>query len=142
MDRNPVKNFFLSKLFLIISILCVAIIGVADASFNGVADFERLRKVAEKGDAQAQFNIGLRYYSGKGVTKDIVEAARWFRKAAEQGNAFAQHSLGNCYSRGSGVAKDLDEADKWYRKAAEQGYIPQMQLQLLRKQLQRLRKEK
>jgi S1-C subfamily serine protease len=55
------------------------------------------------------------------VTKDEVEAVKWWRKAAEQNHAEAQGVMGVCYDTGRGVAKDEVEAVKWYRKAAEQG---------------------
>ena len=80
------------------------------------------RKAAEQGHAKAQFNLGLCYDEGNGVTKDPVEAVKWYRKAAEQGDAKAQYNLGFCYYNGSGVAKDPYEAVKWYHKAAEQGH--------------------
>ena len=54
------------------------------------------------------------------MTKDLVEAVKWYRKSAEQNFARAQNSLGYSYEEGQGVAKDLVEAAKWYRKAAEQ----------------------
>ena len=75
---------------------------------------------AEKGDAKAQFTLGNCYYLGQGVTKDYVEAVKWYRKAAEQNNADAQANLGLCYYNGDGVAKDQVEAVKWYHQAAEQ----------------------
>ena len=34
----------------------------------------------------AQFTLGIRYYSGDGISKDKSEAIKWFRKAAEQGD--------------------------------------------------------
>jgi myo-inositol-1-phosphate synthase len=57
-----------------------------------------------------------------GVTKDEVEAVKWYGKAAEQGYAEAQYNLGCCYANGTGVTKDEVEAVKWFRKAAGQGY--------------------
>ncbi len=80
-----------------------------------------LKEHAQQGDARAQFNLGWCYSKGKGVTKDAVEAVKWYLKAAEQGDADAQFNLGNRYYDGEGVAKDAVEAIKWYRKAAEQG---------------------
>jgi TPR repeat protein len=68
------------------------------------------------------FYAGIAYYKGRGVSKNLEEAVKWFRKAAEQGGAEAQCSLGVCYTTGEGVAKDTTEAVKWYRKAAEQEY--------------------
>ena len=84
--------------------------------------FEKLRKAAAQGDAEAQSSLGRMYAKGDGVSKDAVEAVQWFRKAAEQGYARAQYNLGVMYERGDGVSKHSVEALKWYRKAAAQGY--------------------
>ena len=82
---------------------------------------ELLRSRAEQGNAQAQFNLGLRYAMGQGVPQDAQEAVKWYRKAAEQGDAQGQISLGVMYRSGVGVPQDYQEALKWYRKAADQG---------------------
>ncbi len=78
-------------------------------------------KAAEQGLAEAQYNLGVRYYLGQGVPQDFTEAAKWYQKPAEQGLAYAQYKLGVMYSNGRGVPKDDAEAVKWYEKAAEQG---------------------
>ena len=82
---------------------------------------EQVKKVAEQGDAAAQYNLGLRYIDGRGVAKDAAEAAKWFRKAADQGNADGQFELGYLYESGRGITKGEAEAAKWYQKAAVQG---------------------
>ena len=79
-------------------------------------------KLAEQGDANAQFNLGVMYANGKGVPKDASQAVTWFRKAAEQGDAKAQFNLGVRYANGEGVPKDASQAVTWFRKAAEQGF--------------------
>ena len=79
------------------------------------------RAKAEKGDASAQFNLGNSYYNGEGVTKDYVEAVKWYRKAAEQNNASAQFNLGNSYYNGEGVPKDYVEGYMWFLLAGAQG---------------------
>ena len=81
------------------------------------------RKAAERGDAEAQFNLGVMYATGAGVPEDDAEAVKWFRKAAEQGDAIAQCNLGNMYAEGKGVPANDAEAVKWFRKAAEQGFV-------------------
>jgi TPR repeat protein len=88
---------------------------------NSVASgtVEQIRAEAEKGDAKAQARLGMCYFDGQGVTKDIDEAVKWLSKAAKQGNAAAQFILGNCYENGIGVSKDEDEAAKWNRMASE-----------------------
>ena len=67
--------------------------------------------------------LGYMYAIGKGTSKDMSEAVKWYRKAAEQGYAKAQCNLGNCYYCGNGVLKDVVKAVEWYRKAAEQGIV-------------------
>ena len=79
------------------------------------------RLFAEQGDANAQFNLGLMYATGKGVAQDSAEAVKWFRKAAEQGVARAQYNLGHMYETGDGVAQDSGAAVQWFLQAAEQG---------------------
>ena len=78
------------------------------------------RPLAEQGDAEAQFNLGLMYYKGRGVPQDYAEAVKWYRKAAEQGVAEAQYNLGFMYNNGQGIPQDYAEAARWYLKAAEQ----------------------
>ena len=68
------------------------------------------RPLAEQGDAEAQFNLGLMYANGEGVPEDDVQAAFWFRKAAEQGDAAAQNNLGVRYDNGEGVPEDYVQA--------------------------------
>ena len=77
--------------------------------------------LAEAGDADAQFNLGIMYSNGKGVPQDYAEAVKWWRLAADQGYAEAQHNLGWMYSNGQGVPQDYAEAVKWYQLAADQG---------------------
>ena len=51
---------------------------------------ESLKKKAQAGDAEAQFNLGVAYDDGYSVPENDVEAVKWYRKAAEQGHAIAQ----------------------------------------------------
>ena len=82
-----------------------------------------LKMAAEKGDAVAQFNLGVCYDEGQSVSQDDTEAVKWYRKAADQGYAAAQYNLALCYDKGDGVTKDDAEAVKWYRKAAALGDV-------------------
>lgn len=84
--------------------------------------FEALKVKAEKGDIEAQCQLGKCYEDGVGVAKNGKEAAVWYRKAAERGYDFAQFNLAYCYERGLGVPKDFVQAVLWYRNAAEQGH--------------------
>jgi hypothetical protein len=57
------------------------------------AALEILKPLAEDGEQQAQFILGLMYENGQGVAKSNVEAARWFFTAATQGNIEAAQKL-------------------------------------------------
>jgi TPR repeat protein len=50
------------------------------------------RKLADQGNAEAQYNLGLMYEQGRGVQQDDVKAVKWFQKAAYQGDAIAQYN--------------------------------------------------
>ncbi len=78
---------------------------------------------ANKGDAEAQNNLGLLYDKGEGVAQDYNQAVSWYRKAAEKGFAAAQNNLGLSYAKGQGVPQDNKRAVSWFRKAADQGYL-------------------
>jgi TPR repeat protein len=92
------------------------------AQTRDAASFDRhLRALAEKGNADSQYKLGIAYDEGLGVSKDHSEAFKWFRLAAEQGHAHSQFRLGDMYMSGDGVAKNEPEAVNWFRKAAEQG---------------------
>ena len=78
--------------------------------------------LAERGDAEAQYNLGAMYFHGQGVPQDYAEMVKWYRLAAEQGHAEALLMLAAMYSTGQGVAQDYAESARWYRLAAEQGY--------------------
>jgi len=82
-----------------------------------------LRAKAGQGDGEAQYELGRAYADGKGVTKDLVEAVKWYRKGAAQGNTHALNYLGEAYAQGKGVDENPIEAVKCWRQAAEQGGI-------------------
>ena len=83
---------------------------------------EEYRQAAERGEAWAQYNLGLMYDNGDGVPEDDTEAVKWYRKAAEQGLANAQYNLGVMYANGNGVPEDNVVAYMWLNLAAAQGH--------------------
>ncbi len=82
---------------------------------------QSLRPAAEHGDAAAQFLLGILYYNGQGVERDLAASTRWYLAAARQGHAAAQFNLGNAYRFGRGVAQDLGQALRWWEAAARLG---------------------
>ena len=81
---------------------------------------QHLLEHAEQGDAQAQYEVGRRFWNGDGVDQDHKQAADWFDRAARQGLAAAQCALGLCYERGDGVEQDMWQVAAWYQWAAQQ----------------------
>ncbi|MBZ5653948.1 MAG: GAF domain-containing protein [Acidobacteriia bacterium] len=82
---------------------------------------EAVRKLADAGDADAQYRIGVRYHLGAGVPQDDTQAVQWYLHAAEQGQVDAQASLGAYYWAGRGVPQDLSRAYFWSALAVAQG---------------------
>jgi hypothetical protein len=79
---------------------------------------ERLLESAQKGDADAQFELGKNYETGRiGLPKDMAQARHWYEAAADQGDPYALASLAILYNFGKGVQKDLVEALMYYELA-------------------------
>ena len=104
------KSIFILVISLLLPIVCCA-----------QESIQSLKNKAQRGDAEAQYNLAARYAEGYGVAQDYKQTAYWLMKAAEQGHTEAQFVLGSFYEDGKGVAKDEQQAVYWYRKAAEQG---------------------
>ncbi|TXH06795.1 MAG: sel1 repeat family protein [Rhodocyclaceae bacterium] len=86
--------------------------------------FSTFHPLAENGVSGAQYNLGLMYAYGQGVSQNYDEALKWYRRAAENGYRMAMHNIGDFYSVGKGVQQNYTEAGKWFRIAAENGYVP------------------
>ncbi|THJ21482.1 MAG: sel1 repeat family protein [Nitrospira sp. CG24E] len=69
--------------------------------------FNQYCKLAERGDASGQFELGMMFLYGQGVPQSEQEAAVWFRKAAEQGHAGAQAALVLCMSADMAPCKTI-----------------------------------
>jgi hypothetical protein len=110
------------KTLLNTTLLFLLVIGFSGGvSGQDVSDFEETKRLAEQGEAYAQYNLGLMYDEGEGVPENNAEAVRWYRLAAEQGYARAQSDLGFMYSNGEGVPQNNVRAYIWYSVAAAQG---------------------
>ncbi|MES2036288.1 MAG: tetratricopeptide repeat protein [Pseudomonadota bacterium] len=117
----------------IIILACVLATGNARAddfsdgvSYYEQGDFtsalESFKTAATKGNADAQFNLGLMFLNGEGVAQDYKQALSWFEQSAIKGNVRAQVNLGRMYAKGKGMLSNHGIAASWFRKAADQGY--------------------
>lgn len=75
------------------------------------------RPLAEKGDADAEFNMGQAYRLGRGVPVDLAQAEVWLEKAARAGHMDAQTTLGLLLWDSGDRSGSL----QWLKKAAQQG---------------------
>ncbi|MHC4355602.1 MAG: tetratricopeptide repeat protein [Planctomycetota bacterium] len=78
--------------------------------------------LADAGDANGQFGLGLLYANGWGVDLNDDEALKWYRLAAGQGHAEAAYNLGVMNANGWGVPQSDEQAFKWYSMAAARGF--------------------
>ncbi len=95
---------------------------IEDGEKSSMVYSPELFEKAQKGDAEAQYGLGMAYYTGKNVTPDFFKAFDWLLKAAEQGNKDAQFQVGWMYQQGKGVVIDNIKAAEWYECAAKQGH--------------------
>ena len=82
---------------------------------------EKLIKEAEKGDSNAQFQLGLFYQ--RGLQRDMDKALKWYKLAADQGHSAALEILGMLYLSGSGIPKDATKGMRCLEKASENGNL-------------------
>ena len=84
------------------------------------SEIVKLKRLAEQGNAEAQYKLGLMYDMGKDVDQDYQKAFEWYEKSANQGFASSQSKLGSMYRYGKEVEVNHAKANEWYWKAFEQ----------------------
>lgn len=84
---------------------------------NYEAAIREWRPLAERGDADAQFNMGQAYRLGRGVSADPRTSNMWFERAARQGHAQAEANLAlSLFQSG-----ERERSIPWLQRAAERG---------------------
>jgi uncharacterized protein len=95
------------------------------AGIGGAKDFSAAmlwwKKAAAGGSSEAEFNIGVMYLEGEGVTVNEVEGVNWLRRAAGEGSSAAAARLGSMALLGQGQLKPGSESVRWLKAAAEAG---------------------
>jgi TPR repeat protein len=126
------KRFIITVLFCCAAFPAFAGMKEGDAALKkedyktAIKEFTAL---ANKGEAEAQFKLGLMYAMSIGVKEDLAKAFSWYLKAANQNHPQAAHIVSVAYDKGQGVKEDKNESIKWLTKAAELGLV-KAQLQL------------
>jgi len=75
------------------------------------------RPLADKGDADAAFNLGQAYRLGRGLQQDMAAAQGWYELAARKGHVDAQATLGLMLFQTGNQTGGL----RWLRMAASKG---------------------
>jgi TPR repeat protein len=81
------------------------------------AAFREWKAAADKGQPEAQYDLGLLYAKGLGVQRDLQVAQQWYEAAATQGNAQAEYSLGQMYAQGWGIPANQASTLRWMEMA-------------------------
>lgn len=90
-------------------------------SARGSTALVALTARAAKGEAGAQYTLGIMYLNGTDVAMSDTEATRWLALAARQNHTEAALKLALLYKNGREALQDYAQAAQWFRKAAQQG---------------------
>ncbi len=97
--------------------------GLAGTPRNDAKAFELFEKAASAGHVRAQLDLGILYFRGQGVARDLIQARAWLEKAAAGGDPQALYALARAMSESEGQAiADPVRAADLYRRAAEKGH--------------------
>jgi TPR repeat protein len=80
------------------------------------------KEAAVKGQPDAENAVGLSFYTGNGLSKDLLTARKWFLKASEDANPDAMFNLAVMLINGEGGDKDLVKAWVWLKIADAGGH--------------------
>jgi len=95
-------------------------IGVKQSNKKAIELYEM---AAKRGDAGAQFGLGLFYKQGShGLTQSSERAIEYYTLAAEQGDAETQYNLGLMYLNGDGIGQSDKKAIELFEMSAKRGY--------------------
>jgi hypothetical protein len=83
--------------------------------------FALLKQEADRGDSDAEVNLGYLYARGQGVAIDQMQAFHLYDLSAQQGNGEGMNALGYKYDLGTGIKPDLHQAIRWYCAALHRG---------------------
>jgi hypothetical protein len=74
-------------LLLLTTGLTIAVVGTAPLAVSkGPPELVTLKQAAEAGDSESQYELGILYEHGTGVSDHLVQAYCWYVRAAAQGN--------------------------------------------------------
>ncbi|MEI8394255.1 MAG: SPOR domain-containing protein [Rhodospirillaceae bacterium] len=124
-----IKRFVRLAVLFGIAVLLFAPVAKADLYDDAVLNYRRgdyveataiFEKLANQGDARAQFWLGTMWYQGRGKPRNYREAFRWYRQSAYLGNSDSQNNLGLIYRNGEAQEPNFVVAYAWFSLAKAQ----------------------
>lgn len=94
---------------------------------DSFVDFPHLKLMADNGDAEASFKVGMAYLTGTiypGVEKNLEDGLLYLKQAAEKGHVHAVLAFGRALAQGMiypGIEKDSKNGLDYLKLAAKQG---------------------
>jgi tetratricopeptide (TPR) repeat protein len=116
-------NWGIDMKFIALAFSCLLVFSTP-ANANEADRFKAMVALANKGDAEAQYHVGMMYNNGIGTQQDLRQEFEWFQKSAASNDPLGAYKLG-CYYDGQGagiVTADANEALKYKLIAAKAGY--------------------
>ncbi|MFP3597867.1 tetratricopeptide repeat protein [Chryseobacterium sp. SIMBA_029] len=80
--------------------------------------FPILKKSAELGNSEAQYNFGYFLQSGTTGIKDVREAIKWYEKSSDNGFNNGHYAMMMAYGNGEGVEQNSEKAFEYALKCA------------------------
>lgn len=97
--------------------------GLAGVQRDDAQAAQLFEKAAAAGHYRAELNLGVLYFRGQGVPRNLVQARSWLEKAALSNDPYALYALGRALEESDGAAgADPTRAADLYRRAAEKGH--------------------
>ena len=91
-------------------------------SLDNHVNVSSLERLANNGDIEARYCLGVIYHDGKGVKRDLRLAIDWYAQAGQKGHVEAQYWLCLMYRDGIGIESSALESMYWCKRAAKQNH--------------------
>jgi len=89
-------------------------------------DLNRLTRLAEAGNLEAQNELGDYYYGTNQKFVDMAEAIKWYQKAAARNHTSALFSLGYIHELGKGVSVNTSKGESYFLRLGSKKQMPEI----------------
>jgi uncharacterized protein len=117
-----VKPFYRLGVLGLLSIVLFPLLVIADEYYDAMGALEAgeyrqayrgFKRLAQRENVEAQYQVGMLYLFGQGVSEDAEQGIYWLGRAAHNGSFAAANELAQIYLAGRGVTANEAEAIKW-----------------------------